>query len=103
MRQDATRETIDEDVTRVCDALRAVAASPVEREEAERFRAHLENILCECDEGGVVDVDALCVYAVEVTEECIARSMRWVRRAGAETRGEAVTRWMTSRMRSKMT
>ena len=95
MREDVTRETIDGDVSRVCDALRAVAASPVEREEAERCRARLEDILCECDEGGVVDVDALCVYAVEVTEECIARSMRWVRRARAETRGEAVKRWMT--------
>jgi len=95
MRDDATRETINGDMTRVYDALRAVAASPVEREEAERCRARLEDILCECDEDGVVDVDALCVYAVEVTEEYIARSMRWVARARAETRAEAVKRWMT--------
>ena len=62
----APRETIDEDITRVCDALRAVARDDREREEAEMYRKRLHDVV-DLVAPGVVDVDALCVCAVEVT------------------------------------
>lgn len=89
----APRETIDEDIARVCDALRACARDDREREEAEMYRTRLRDAV-ELVAPGVVDVDALCVCAVEVTEAFIAHAMRWVRDGEATTRGERVETWM---------
>ena len=52
----APRETIDEDITRVCDALRAVARDDREREEAEMYRKRLRDAV-DLVAPGVVDVD----------------------------------------------
>ena len=89
----APRETIDEDIARVCDALRACARDDREREEAEMYRTRLRDAV-ELVAPGVVDVGALCVCAVEVTEAFIAHAMRWVRDGEATTRGERVETWM---------
>ncbi len=88
----APRETIDEDITRVCDALRAVAKNEYEREDAEIYRKRLDDAV-DLVAPGVVDVDALCVYAVVVTEQFITQAMRWVRDRDVKTRGEGMKMW----------